>query len=304
MLSPISLYGRFYVGGTISCNAVMPSVYWNNIVRQQWMVQNKARADVAIGEWNASVLPVNPEVTFSRSKIEGIAPEVLLLEQKYKIGPGGALYAGAAKITTARFYYGAELKFVVKGISIKRSSQNNELFNGDDAFIVYHLHRILGKVTYSMDFEYQKSYECSASVRLGYFPTNRILGYAKFGVSVHKNKYKDLRIKTATTLSVVRYDDDAYLEYFESTFLKGVNASSYSIPKKSQLYASLNLGVGADYFLSRRIFLRAEYEFKIAPSSRLSSQEDANANEDIYKAFSLRYQDKEHCFSLGVGVYL
>jgi opacity protein-like surface antigen len=155
-----------------------------------------------------------------------------------------------------------------------------------------------------MNFEYQKVSEYSASVKLGYFSTNRILGYAKFGLSLHKNEYKDLRINTATTMDVVRYDDDAFLDYFKSTFLNGVKASSYSIPKKSQLYVSFNLGVGVDYFLTRRIFIRAEYEFKIAPSSRLSSMENTNADEDIYNAFSLRYQDKEHSISMGFGVYL
>lgn len=297
------LFG-FYAGGSLSYHFVMPSIYWSNVVKNHWMMHNKARADAAMGDWNASLLTVKPEMTFQQDKLEAASPEVLLLEQKYKGAVGGAFYVGATKLYENRFCYGAELKFVIKGVSVKREEQNKELLNADDAFIVYQMHHLVGKVTYSMNIEYHKNFELSGSIRLGYFPTNRIMPYVKLGGAAHQNEYKHLRIDTATTLGHERFDDDAYLEYFLSTYLKAMKASIYSVPKKTQWYASINIGTGADYFISRKVFTRLEYEFKIAFSSRSSTLSGVNVDEDIYKAYGLRYQDKEHCLSLGIGVYL
>ncbi|MDR1207931.1 MAG: hypothetical protein LBJ89_01110, partial [Holosporales bacterium] len=124
----------------------MPSIYWSNIVKNQWMAHNKARAEAAIGEWTSSLLGENPEFNFQHNKIESISPEVLLLEQKYRRSTGGAFYIGTAKLLENRFCYGIELKAMFKRIYVKRNEQNKELLNADDTFIVYQKHHLMGKI--------------------------------------------------------------------------------------------------------------------------------------------------------------
>jgi opacity protein-like surface antigen len=282
----------------------MPSIYWSNIVKNQWMAHNKARAEVAMGEWTSTLLSGSPEFTFQQNKLESISPEELLLEKKYKTSIGGAFYVGVSKLSANRFCYGFEVKAVLKGISVNRKESNKELLNADDTFLVYQKHQLLGKVTYSMNVEYYKNLELSACVRLGYFSTNRIMPYIKFGGSANRNEYRELRIDTASDLSVQRFDDSVYAEYLSTTYLKDIKPSNYTVPKKKQWYAAINVGPGVDYFVSRKFFTRFEYEFKMAFSSRSSTLSNVNADEDIYKAYGLRYQDIEHCISIGFGVYL
>jgi opacity protein-like surface antigen len=293
----------FYVGGSVSCCFVMPSLYWTNIVRQHWMENNKARMVGAEG-WYASGMASPPELPPVQQRIESMAPEVLLLKQLTKYGIAGSLYFGGGKVTSNRFYYGGECKVILKNITEKREETGNELLNADDEFIVYLAHKISGKVTYSMNLAYHKKFETSFSFRLGYFATNRLLGYVRLGTSVHRNTYDELRINTAHNLTYQRFDDDTVNEYWNKTFIKTITPTQYSTPKYTQHYMAINLGTGVDFFLTRKLFARLEYEYKISISSKSNSLSDANPEEDIYKAFGLRYQDKEHCVSFGLGVYL
>jgi hypothetical protein len=267
------------------------------------MEQNKARTDVAESSWNINEMAPMPEVQFIQQEIETTAPEVALIN-RYVSGIGGFLFFGVGKVTETRFYCGGECTVGFKNIEATRKNEKGELLNADDTFIVYIGHQLFGKVTYTLNLKYYKTFEGSAGLKLGYFFTNRLLAFVKLGSSLHRNTYKELNIDTASTLDGQRYDDETFPHQWEKHYLASVTPLQYKSPKYTQYYSSLNLGLGCNFFLTRKAFICLGYEYKMAISSDICSKLDTSIEDDVYKAYGLRYQDREHCISLGFGFYV
>jgi opacity protein-like surface antigen len=249
------------------------------------------------------LLPNTLEEAYRNKQIEAIAPEELLLHST-KVGIGCIVYIGTGKLTSTRFYYGVEWKLIFKHVCISAEETDKIMLDADSEHLTYYRNVLSGKVTYSMDFMFHKNFESSFCVRIGYFPINRALVYLKVGAAFNVNTYDKLHIKTNTTLQAQRLNDDNVANWGYNYMRMDIPNAQFTIPAGHRCYTTLNLGIGADYFLTKKVFIRPEYEYKIALSNRLRLSSNANLSESIYNSYSIRYQDKENCISFGIGMYL
>lgn len=299
----------FYMGLSLSGHVVKPTLKWSNVL-YDWIQEQSVRSEAAFDSMNSYFGTRLPPELLRDAQFANVCPEVNLYDET-KVVWGAALWCGVGRMAPSRFYYGAELRLCYKHLEVKSEQKEKTIL--DVLTQTYFLRHILqGKVCYSSEVKYKKSFEGDLNFRLGYCPSERFVGVVLLGVGVHANKFDRVFANTSpSTLTFLRANDDLNVNFWKRDFFyfrdhdaDGIGdfpKDEYKVTVGTYYYASLNLGAGFDYFLTPKAFLRCDYQYKFSFSRTLRSPTDASPESDYCALYSLRYQDCEHCLSFGLG---
>lgn len=297
----------FYVGVSVSGHVVKPTLKWSSVLFD-WIQEQNTRAEAALEAMNNYFgTQLLPEQLRNR-QFSNVCPEVNLYDTT-KLVWGGALWCGLGQMTMSRFYYGAELRFSYKHLKVKAEEKEKTVLDVITHTYFYR-HLLEGRVCYNSNVEYTKHFEGALHFRLGYCPSERFVGALLLGLGIHSNKFDRVFATTdPSTLTFLRVNDDPSnwqqdFFYFVDHNKDGIGdfpKKDYELKVGTYCYVSLNLGVGFDYFVTPHAFLRCDYQYKISFSRHLHSPTDASPESPYCDLYSLRYQDREHCLSFGLG---
>lgn len=242
---------------------------------------------------------------FQNKVFEAINPEITLFNPMFTQG-GITLWAGLGKRTAKNFHYGVEFQLQAKALKAEIEKESREIFSEAGEGAPYLRNFISGSITCMPSIAFRKFFEASAVLRMGFAPKNNILGYVLFGTSIHANSYDDFNVEINPELKLIPTNDEFNTNEsskvkWQTNWVKSISKQVYKIPTGGSFYMSMNTGIGFDYFINKRFFIKVEYLYKFSFASHLRRSHEASLQEDSYNAYAIRYHDSEHCLLLGMG---
>lgn len=294
------------MGASLSWHSIKPSLYWSNILNQ-WANDQKNIYKAVFEDYYKIASFLTPQEKYRNKVFANSIPEISIFN-KMQNNIGGSLWMGTGKTTSKRFYYGIEGKIEYKKINVNTKNDDVEIYNSDKHQTFYLRHIIEGKVTYASHVIFKKNFEIGIGLKLGYFPINRFLAYTNLEIALHQNTYDKLFLDMKSNLNFKRLNDDSNSKsLWDSEFMKKLVPRQCTTSTSHHFYMSLNLGIGFDYFLNRKLFIQTGYKYKISFSDHLRKLSDTSFTsdpslEDIKDdSYTLRYQDRENCLLFGIG---
>lgn len=292
----------FYIGGSVAYHAVSAQISGTNPLKM-FIERNKTTYENIFDDYYANVADVKQDESFNDAEFEAVNPEVSLLDRMVH-GGGISLWGGTGKRTEKRFYCGGEVRFSYKLVSADVKNHENLVFDEKGEGAMYLRNLISGTVSANSNIRFKKDFEIALGVRLGFFASERLLGYLTTGVSWNQNDYDRCQVTMNPNLNIRRLNDDTSAwtkSNWKSNWVQALQHEQYFVTTGRHSYACLHIGLGADYFIKQKIFARVEYLYKFAFTNHLRFKHYTEVTDDSYKAYAIRYQDSENCFSLGIG---
>lgn len=305
----LTSYSQVYMGCEWTWVTLLPKIYWTNPI-WQWASDMISVSDASMEGYYASTGGETRESEgYLNNYFTGQPTETVLVDHTISHMGGGA-WIGVGKFTTAHFYIGIEEKFIYKHLKIDEQTKDNILL--DCTRPRFFLKTLLtGESKYDLTFKCSREIEAETAIRLGFKPKDNLLVYIKSGVSLQTCAIDMLRIFLHGTISMKRNDDTAVNPEAQMLY-PFPDQKTYEIPGERHYFASLNLGAGLEKMIGKKAFVRLEYNFKMAFSKTLRSMfDDKNIDKlesvfdtryaRLFTEYALRYQDKEHQISMGIG---
>lgn len=295
---------QFFVGGSASYHVASARISGTNPLKM-FSDRNKLIFENVVDNFYERNPDVKQEENYYIKRFEALNPEITLLDKLLQ-GGGLILWAGVGRRTEKRFYYGCEIDLSYKGLSADIKDEQRIVFSESGEGVLYLRNLISGTVTSSSTVAFSKHWEAALKLRLGFFSTDRFLGFVSCGVSVHCNIFDSCRVDIKPQMNLTHLNDEysnssSALIKWNSTWVKSLTDQQYFVTTGQHCFASLNIGLGCDYFVRPKVFVRLEYQYKFAFANHLRFSHYTDVTEDSYKAYAIRYQDGEHCLSLGLG---
>lgn len=284
---------------------VVPKIFWTNPLRQN-LKDNESKFENFLSSYYASFDHgvANQEKYFNDLFLSMIRDPILI--NKMHNNYGIAVWIGKSSTLSQNFYIGIENKFIYKNLEFKIDSKDNTLLDCTDPPFVYRTN-VKGKSTYSVDIKTHKNFEAELAIRLGYNPLRDLLMYIKVGPSFNVISIDKFVVCVNNDFDLSeRYDDDQNINDAKTMkqLLKDFPKKlEYTLPSVYHPFVSLNLGAGVEKTLRYQVFLRLEYNFKIAFMSSFHAlhNKDCSGSKFNFDEYEFRYQDIEHQVSVGVG---
>jgi opacity protein-like surface antigen len=269
----------------------------------QWVKEQSPRFNASFENYYDRLSNLSPQELYL-NRIFEVNPSELVLTNQQKQGMGISFFAGHGLRMQNHFYVGIEGRVAYKVIPIEESLSKMPLFNADNKQIVYSRSILSGQWLYSTQIKGAKKLELNISGKCGFFFIDRLVIYLKTGVSFNQYSQNLLEITLSEPMTIQRLDEIIYNTWSKKIFEIPKAQETQSGSTGQHFFGSLHFGAGMDYSFRSRWFFRIEYEYKVGFSTQLKLQTRESSQPDSYKFYQLRYQDKEHMISSGIGVKL
>lgn len=286
---------------------VVPKIFWTNPLRQN-LKDNESRFKAFLSVFYATFDHdiADQEKYFNDLFLSKIRDHILI--NKTHNNYGIAVWVGKGSTLSQNFYIGIEGKFIYKNLEFKGDSKDNTLLDCTDPQFGFRTN-VKGKSTYSVNIKTHKNFEAELAIRLGYNPLRDLLMYIKVGPSFNIISIDKFIVCVNNDFDLSeRYDDEIKKteisnEATQQLLKNFPKKQEYTLPSVHHPFVSLNLGTGVEKTLRYQIFLRLEYNFKIAFMSHFHAlhDKDCSGSKFNFDEYEFRYQDIEHQVSVGIG---
>lgn len=293
---------QFYVGSSLTYHVANAKIFGTNPLKM-FADLNGTIFETVVEDYYSRIPDVRQEENYYTKRFEALNPEITLLD-KNLLGGGISLWVGIGQRTEKRFYYGCEVSLAYKHLSADIKDEQRIIFSESGEGVFYLRSLISGTISSTSSIAFSKHLEAALKLRLGFFSTDRFMGFITLGTSFHRNVFSRCRVDIDPQLKTQNLNED-YSQYYKDLWARNwrhdLTAQQYLVTTGEKSYASLNVGAGCDYFISKKTFLRLEYQYKFSFTNHLRFKHYTDITEDAYKAYAVRYQDGEHCLALGIG---